>query len=351
MNNFPAPTGKYGVGKTESHVTDSSRKETNDLNMNRELMLHIWYPTDTKTKVANTPYDSDAVLNMREFIKQESGVPLWLLSGMNKTRVYAEDNAKIATSDNPFPVIIATHGSGTMIQHYTWLAEELASQGYIVVGINHPYMATTRFPDGRIIYSVLHQKKQEGRQTLKSWKKEQFETAVQDVKFVIDYLCQFNSQPTLQFHKKLDLAHIGMFGHSGGGSLSMRMCLEDKRIRAGVALDSGLRGNLDRAPLHTPFLEIVAKNSRIWADAEGKIELKQLDQLASASHDMQIIQLDHVGHGAFTDLPLLLHQTIVTRLLSKYITVDLDASSTQARKAQGIAKKYTINFFDKYLKK
>jgi len=238
-----------------------------------------------------------------------------------------------------------------MIQHYTWMCEELASQGYIVVGINHTYMATTRFPDGRMIYSLLNQKKQEGRQLPKRWKQEQFEVAVQDVKFVIDYLSKFNSQPTSQFYKRLDLAHIGMFGHSGGGSLTMRMCLEDKRIKAGVAFDSGLRGNLDRAPLHTPFLEIVAKKSRIWADTEGKIEREKLNQLCKSSQPvMTIIELDNVGHGSFTDLPLLLHQTILTQVLSKYITVDLDASSIRAIKAQSIAKNVTINFFDKYLK-
>ena len=351
LNNFSIPTGTYGVGKAEYHLIDLGRKETNNQAIHRELMVHIWYPTDTKTRAPKTSYDSDAMANMREFIKRESGIPLWLLSGLDATLVYTDNNAKIAASDNSFPAIIATHGSGTMIQHYTWMCEELASQGYVIVGINHTYMATTRFPDGRMIYSLLNQKKQEGRQLLKRWKQEQFEVAVQDVKFVIDYLSKFNSQPTSQFYKRLDLAHIGMFGHSGGGSLTMRMCLEDKRIKAGVAFDSGLRGNLDLAPLHIPFLEIVAKKSRIWADAEGKIEREKLNQLCKSSQPvMTIIELDDVGHGSFTDLPLLLHQTILTQALSKYITVDLDASSTCAIKAQSIAKNVTINFFDKYLK-
>jgi hypothetical protein len=104
-------------------------------------------------------------------------------------------------------------------------------------------------------------------------------------------------------------------------------------------------------PLHTPFLEIVAKKSRIWADAEGKIEREKLDQLASASQgNMTIVDIDNIGHGAFTDLPLLLHATLLGQLLSKFIDVDVGASSAQSRKMQNRAKKYTTDFFDKYLK-
>lgn len=347
---FPAPTGRYGVGTTELHLIDTKRKETNNQDMHRELMLHIWYPTNIKTENPNTPYNADAIENYKEFIHEQSAIPAWLLIGLQKTKIYAQHNAALANGDL-FPVIIVTHGSGPMIQQYTWLTQELASQGYIVIGINHPYMAgRTRFPDGRCINSLMFTKRKEGKEIARAWKREQFETAAHDIAFVLENISQFNAQPSSMFYKKLDLDHIGMAGHSGGGALTMRMCLQDARIKAGVAFDSGLRGNLNVIPLHTPFLEIVAKKSRIWADAEGKIEREKLEQLCSASQsNMTIIELDDIGHGAFTDLPLVLHETLLGQLLSKFISVDVDASSVQARKMQNIAKKYTIDFFDRYL--
>lgn len=349
---FPAPTGRYGIGITEIHLIDAQRKEPNNPNMQRELMLHIWYPTDIKVEKPNTPYNADAIENFREFILGRSTIPAWLLSGLEKTKVYEQHNATLANGDL-FPVIIVTHGSGPMIQQYTWLTQELASQGYIVVGINHPYMAAvTRFPDGRCIASLIPAKKKAGKEIIRAWKREQMEIAAHDVSFVLDNLAQLNAQPSSMFYKKLDLDHIGMVGHSGGGSLTMRMCLQDARIKAGVAFDCGLRGNLKMMPLQIPFLEIVGKKSRIWADAEGKIELEKLNQLCRASQgNMTIIELDNVGHGAFTDLPLLLHETLLGKLLSKFISVDVNASSAQARKMQTIAKKYTVDFFDKFLKK
>lgn len=348
---FPAPSGRYGVGITELHLIDPKRKEANNPNASRELMLHIWYPTSIKIEKPNSPYNADAIENFKEFILTQNAIPRWLLTRLQKTKIYEQHNAGLANG-NLFPVIILTHGSGPMIQQYTWLTQELASQGYIVIGINHPYMAAiTRFPDGRCIRSLLPAKKKLGKEITRAWKREQFETAAHDISFVLDTIAQLNAQPSSMFYKKLDLDHIGMAGHSGGGALTMRMCLQDARIKAGIAFDSGLRGNLNALPLQTPFMEFIAKKSRIWADAEGKIEREKLNQLCATSHgNMKIIELENIGHGAFTDLPLLLHGTFFGKLFSKFITVDVDASATQALKMQNLAKKYTIDFFDKLLK-
>lgn len=350
LNNFPAPTGRYGVGTTELHLIDTNRKEANNPNFPRELMLHIWYPTSIKTESPKILYNADAIENYKEFIQLQSTIPAWLLTGFQKTKIYARHNAVLVNGDL-FPVIIVSHGSGPMIQQYTWLTEELASQGYIVIGINHPYMAArTRFPDGRCINSLMTTKRKEGKEIARAWKQEQFETAAHDIAFVLNSISKFDTQSSWMFYKKLDLDHIGMAGHSSGGALTMYMCLKDARIKAGVAFDSGLRGNLNVVPLHTPFLEIVAKKSRIWADDEGKIESENLNRLCRASQNMTIIALDNIGHNAFTDLPLLLHETLLGQLLSKFIDVDLNASSVYSRKMQNITKKYTTDFFDKYLK-
>ncbi len=61
------------------------------------------------------------------------------------------------------------------------------------------------------------------------------------------------------------------------------------------------------------------------------------------------MQLKGVGHGTFTDFPLLLDQTTITRFLSQVIPVDIGASSVQACKAIEKLKPFIVGFFDKYL--
>jgi len=353
LNNFPKPTGAFGVGKISYHLTDISRKETNiKVDSPRELMLHIHYPAATQAQGPCMFYDADALQNMKGFVHLLTKLPIWLLHGLDCTKTYAQINAPIANEQKTYPVILMLHGSGTMIQHYTWIGEELASHGYIVVGINHPYMAAvTRFLDDRVITSLVHQKKAEGEHISKAWKQEQFEVAVQDINFVINNLAMLNQQTTLAIHNKLDLEQIGICGHSSGGSLSMRMCLENKRIKAGISLDGNIRGSEGLVPFTTPFLVILAQKSHVHQGQDGQQNLEKLIQLChKPDMQMTIMTFKGIGHGTFCDLPLLLHETFLTQFLSHIIDVDINASSSRARTAIKKAKSYMINFFDHYLR-
>ena len=48
-------------------------------------------------------------------------------------------DAEVAKSQMHYPVIILSPGNGTNIEFYASLASEIASHGYIVAGLNHPY--------------------------------------------------------------------------------------------------------------------------------------------------------------------------------------------------------------------
>jgi dienelactone hydrolase len=333
------------------HFIDMHRAESNNPHAHRELMLHIWHPTDNPTKITQTLYDQDALENTREFIHQQSGVPLWLLSGLNNTKTYAKPHEPISLHNAQYPVIIISHGAGPMIEHYTALCEELASNGYIVVGVNRPYMAPiTRFPDGRIIKGLLNSKKKEGKEVAKIWKKEQAEVAVHDMEFVLNSLEQLNAQPSFPLYKKLDLDHIGICGHSAGGALAMRMCMEDARLKAGVALDSEIRDD-KTMPFSTPFLAMIGEKSHVWAGQEGKEAQEKLTQFSLEPNvRMSIIRFKNAGHGVFYDLPLLLHTTLATQIASHFIPVDVDTSSSQARDISKKVNEHIVNFFDTYLK-
>ena len=61
-------------------------------------------------------------------------------------------NAPVAEAESAYPVLIFSHGFGGLPELNTIQAEELASQGYVVVALNHTYDSIVNvFPDGRII--------------------------------------------------------------------------------------------------------------------------------------------------------------------------------------------------------
>ena len=58
--------------------------------------------------------------------------------------------APLMSSDGPFPVFVFSHGWGARSSsHGTFLAN-VASYGYIVVGINHPFLGAVVLRDGQV---------------------------------------------------------------------------------------------------------------------------------------------------------------------------------------------------------
>lgn len=351
FQNFPAPTGSFAVGATELHAIDVQREETNELGKPRELMLHVWYPTkETKDQQKSDTYSADAMANMLAFMSKQSGMPQWLFAGLRNTKTYEAKHATVG--ENQYPVIVLSHGAGPMVQQYSWLGEELASHGYIVVGINHTYMAAvTRFPDGRVIESLLGKKKKEGKQIADAWKAEQRSVAVADIQFVLDYLMTINEEQASPLFHKVDLARVGVCGHSFGGTVIMQVCQRDTRVKAGVCMDQGFKGNDANIPLLAPVLNLMAEKSHAWHGERGAHERQELIALSrQESSKLSLATIPGIGHAIFLDLPLLLHTTLITQLLSHCVDFDIDASSAQARKAIEQIKSEIVSFFGKRVK-
>lgn len=351
LQNFPAPTGSFAVGVTEVHVIDTKRKETNAPGAARELMLHVWYPAGkTNIQKKSDVYNADAMENIQEFMSKKSGMPQWIFAGLPSTKVYETLQAPIGL--HQYPVIIMSHGAGPMVQQYTWLGQELASHGYIVVGINHTYMAAvTKFPDGRVIKSLLHQKKKEGKHVSDAWKAEQRATCVADIQFVLDYLKMSNEDQLSFLYHKLDLARIGVCGHSFGGTVAMQVCQQDARVKAGICMDQGFKGKDAKIPLLAPVLNLMAEKSHAWQGARGAEERQELIELSKQKNSkMQLVSIKDVGHAGFLDVPLLMHATVMTQLLSRFIDIDVNASSAQACKAIVNIKSVIVAFFAEHLK-
>ena len=349
-NNFPAPTGTYGVGKLSYHLIDNNRQEPNNPGFPRELMIYFYYPTDLQSASPQTPYDADALSSAQQFLSEQSGLPHFLFAGMRNIKTFAQNSAPISHKESSYPVIIISHGSGTMLQQYTWICEELASHGYCVVGINHTYMASvTHFPDNRRIFSLAGEKKKAANQEAELWRQVQLELNIGDVQFVLDSLATFNDQPSFPLYQKLDLGHIGIAGHSYGGHIAMRTALQDHRIKACLNMDGALRSADENAQFFSPCLMLLGKKSHVW-----KKDPQERDKLFSMqkNQDMPIaiITFNNVGHGILTDLPLLLESTLFTGLSSYVMKTDMQASAHEGYCTISRAKKYIVDFFDAYLK-
>ena len=162
-----------------------------------------------------------------------------LLFGNITTHAY--ENAPLANTQDMYPVVLFSHGGlGFPSDMYSAILENLASHGYIVAAIDHPYFnGLTLFANGKVVtekklsdqFNKMPQKEQ------KAFLTTIIETFKADMGFIVDELEKLNENQTSIFYHHLDLNRIAAMGHSAGDLASIEFCRADSRCKAAIDLD------------------------------------------------------------------------------------------------------------------
>jgi len=156
-------------------------------------------------------------------------------------------DAPVASASTQFPVLLfGPRWAGDRTQN-TALAEDLASHGYVVATVDHPYIAgrvqlqTDRVIDGVVALEGPDGPNASAQSRIAFWNST-LELWAADNLFVLNQLAALNST---RFHNAFDTNHAGAFGHSFGGAAAFRMLGLDPRFVSAVNLDGWTFGALD----------------------------------------------------------------------------------------------------------
>ncbi|WP_186785889.1 alpha/beta hydrolase family protein [Paenibacillus agilis] len=353
---FPALKGPYKVGTERFHWIDKSRPETftADKTDHRELMIQIWYPTNaTSASHKLEPYATNPTA-LAKFYEDYTKIPAAQFLPLLNTTTQSLIKAPIAEVKQKHPVLILSHGFGMLNDTYRFIAEPLASQGYIVVSVQHTYNSLiTTFPNGKVATfngsnsdSTSHM----DRLITKVW--------VKDVQFVLDRLEQLAEKKSYHIWKQADLSRVGMLGHSFGGATAAQVMLQDDRVKAGINMDGGFFGKvIPETGIPGPFMLMSAGydglkslesiDPKQAAAAQGVDEKKLTEMLKhviarykQAVRFSYSVSFRHADHGTFSDTPLISLPS-VSNDAARLQTVYRTHSSINA---------YTLDFFDHFLK-
>jgi predicted dienelactone hydrolase len=341
---LPIPPGAYEIGSVSFHWIDMTRNEfySSNPNDNRELMVQIWYPAKptAASKIIPLMDNFDVALPaLAKFLQ----IPAFILDHLRLTTTHTYGNAPIQDDRSPYPVVIYSHGGQSYRTASFSQMEALASSGYIVISIDHPYAAAfTVFPDGRVISSDLSLLPPVGRnEPGDASKREQWQAPiVADQRFVIDRLELLNAgKLDARFAGKLDLERIGLTGVSLGGGAATWTCHLDSRLLAGLAQDGwyeAMPEKLVSTALKQPFM-FMQSDTKSWrGDNLSRLDTLYRGVNAPAFH----LKLADVLHNDFGDYPLL---SPLSALLP-------ERGKLKGKRTLHIVNTYTLAFFDRYLK-
>ncbi|WMJ89124.1 alpha/beta hydrolase family protein [Anaerocolumna sp. MB42-C2] len=219
-----------------------------------------------------------------------------------------------------FPLVVFSHGAfGFRMSNYSTY-NELASNGYVVCSIDHPYHAfVTKQADGKIITVNPEFMKSVGRINEKGVSENEIfditrdwmKLRCADMNFILDTIIKKTSvQQEGGVFDRIDVTRIGLMGHSLGGATAVTVGRQRTDIDAVIDLDGTMLGEeiscidnkytINEIPYPVPLL-------CIDTTAHYKEGLKYKDQyvnnviLKNAADAMET-HFDGAEHMNFTDL-------------------------------------------------
>lgn len=281
---FPIPTGPYAVGTMRMELHDVSRKEIYSDNPDdiRKVVVNFFYPTH-KFLQEKQNYLSDKIDAFTFLVAQHYAMPQWLIKKMFTIKTNAYTNAPLAKNITQYPIVLFSHGLlGMPSDMYISLLENLASNGYIIVAIDHPYFNfLTRYNDGTIASSagLQTQFQQMSIDEQKKFQSKAINIYKDDIQFILDQLILFNEDQNTVFYHKLDLNVIGVMGHSAGGTAAIELCRIDHRIKACIDLDGWYDHIIGNTPIEQPLLLMFgSKSIEITEPTTKYLKRKQLSR-------------------------------------------------------------------------
>ncbi len=303
---IPKASGTYQVGTFSTMLVDNSRKELysdhpNDL---RRIMIQIWYPAEPLSGDSFAPWMDRADL-IGPAISRFLDLPAFFLDHLKYAQTGAYLDSPVSQAQTSYPVLLFSHGWNGFRAQNTFQAINFASNGYIVVAIDHSYGAVlTVFPDGTVAYNnpdALPSNMPDlqylpiANKLVNQWSG--------DLGFVLDTLSTINeNDPIHGLTGYLDLKKVGVFGHSTGGGATVEFCGRDPRCKAGLGMDAYLKPvseTIMDLGLRQPFLFMF---SETWS---SETNWGLFNELYLNSDNAKTLSIRGTAHYDFSDLPIL----------------------------------------------
>jgi dienelactone hydrolase len=334
---YPVPDGEYQVGRTKMYLTDSSREEifSEETGDKRELPVTIYYPADPKVGDRRADFASKAVADA---IASYNGFPTFVLDTVKPNSFIDAE----PVSGETFPVLMFSEGLYGQASFYGSLLEAVASQGYIIVSVEHPYSdIASEASDGSIIRynneGTAFFDVETDNVKLEAYGEALADVWTSDMLFVYDELANLNKGNEI-LAGTMNLEKTGIFGHSFGGAVAVQCLQEREELIAGINMDGSLFGKQRDEPVYQP---IVFMNSSQGAVLSAIFFQEKViaSQTSEACYHMMLLDSTHDSFAPDSGL-----------LYDKFpIVKPADAAKIPGGEALSDLSFYITAFFDQYI--
>jgi dienelactone hydrolase len=328
----------------------------------RPVTAQAWYPSRSEQQPKARYVEQRPLLDSMISEKYQD-LPAAQIRPWGQLKLSASAGATPASSPSGrgWPALIFSHGFGVSRVSYSALAQELASRGYVVLTVDHPYGGFMVAPDGRLL--------QPGGDSLRrrlgsasnpatvdsalAWDARRW--ALEGAAVARRVAARRTGVGTLASSLSIDTMHVGMLGHSLGGAAALQACRDDAIFRACADMDGEPVGDVERDGVPKPILVLLSQPAPSNTLPKDSIERAHREAFArmgrerdstwraisgrNASIPAFIVKLQGTAHFSFSDAPFLMPSLLQGT-----------GSTLTPTRANGLVISYLTAFFDHFLR-
>jgi pimeloyl-ACP methyl ester carboxylesterase len=279
---------------------DAARKETATPNAadHREVTVQIWYPASVEESEVTALYSPE----LEAMLAASTGLPaddqrfVRMHTPLLNIATNSLPGATIAESTQPWRVILFSPGGNVSRQWQTALAERIASSGLVFVSMSHPYSTIDIAPQSGFSMSIDWGLDQEDADAATAVDDRLGDILAGDAAFVLKQLRELAENEGL-FGGTLDLKHVGIAGHSRGGTTVGRACSSNPDFIACAVIDNIGPDRERETGVQPPWLTLRSP----WGPERTAALHDFLGRTGSVAYDLE---LGDSNHFTCTDMPL-----------------------------------------------
>ncbi|KAK7193419.1 PAF acetylhydrolase [Paraphaeosphaeria sporulosa] len=301
---LPLPSGPYSVLYNAFDIADASRIDPLDPdNGTRRLMFSSFYPVERSacSQTCTIPYISPNAAPYIFAMGTELGISSDEL-GQIAFQVCCTTAREASRTVSDVPLVFLLHGLGGTRLLHSALAQELASEGFAVLTMDHTFESiAVEFPDGSVVPGLnasdptitdperldpLHQ------------------IRIDDVRFAVSRLAskEVAAKVAPDASCGFNTSRVVALGHSFGGSASIQLLMLDSRFVGGLNLDGNQHGNISDAQQPAVLVGAAGATAYPHNSTTDPSWAETLRHLKGWKAEIGVTDMAHMG---FTDLAYL----------------------------------------------
>ena len=200
-----------------------------------------------------------------------------------------------------YPLAVYSHGAASTMDANDSTCRELASHGYVAAAVAHPYHAmfvtdvngATTSVDSEFMQLSMSGPLTHTNEEMLVYYKEWTKTRTDDLNFVLDTILEYAAKNRDETFARIDVEHIGLFGHSMGGAACEALGRQRDDARE-VTFRNAAHMNFCDLPVLSPPLAAMfgvgSRNPRECIETVNGIVLEYFDHYLKGDASLDILE-------------------------------------------------------------